>query len=99
MWRVEDIYEINKRGGWIFFLWRVEFFKISETVLHLLPINMHQSLFRNVARGKIIELFFLLFQLIWNVGQKRLRIQLSSRKQPKQPLIQKTKLALTKYVV
>ena len=29
------IQEINKRGGWIFVLWRVKFFKIGERGPHV----------------------------------------------------------------
>ena len=35
MWRLENIYEIIKRGGGIFFLWRVEFFKIGKRGPHV----------------------------------------------------------------
>ena len=33
-----------------------------------LPINMHQSLFRNVARGKIIGLFFFIISVNLECG-------------------------------
>ena len=29
------IYKINKHGGWILFLWRLEFFKMGKRGLHV----------------------------------------------------------------
>jgi hypothetical protein len=41
---VEDVYEKNKRGGWIFFLWRVEFFKIGKRdVTFIREMRVHEN--------------------------------------------------------
>ena len=43
----EDIYEINKRGGWILFLWRSEFSKlvnVNSTFIREMRVHEFASL-------------------------------------------------------
>ena len=76
MWRVEAIYEINKCGGWIFFLWRVEFFKIGKRGLHVYQRDESTCFFTNCKwineQGGSFCLLHEKLQSGWKQNQKNL---------------------------
>ena len=63
---LENIHEINKCGGGIFFWWRVEFFKISKhDFTFIREVRVPKDLLIKIRTRIVVKLLLFWFEFLW----------------------------------